>query len=64
MYAFLGIEMSNSDSGTGIKMTQKGLIEKLLRTTKITDCNSKATPASTIPLGTNADDEGFKEEWE
>ena len=64
VYAFLGIEMSKSDSGAGITMTQKGLIEKVLRTTKMTDCNSKATPASTIPLGTNTDGEGFKEEWE
>ena len=44
-------------------MTQKGLINKVLKTCGMEQCNTKATPAAWMPLGTNADGRSFKEKW-
>ena len=41
-------------------MTQKRLIEKVLKTCGMEQCNTKATPAAQMPLGTNADGRAFK----
>ena len=69
VYAFLGIEVERdwSDSGELNKITPKqpGLINKVLASTKMQDCNAKETPASTTPLGTDRDGPAFQQEaWE
>ena len=64
VYSFLGIDM-RLDSATGqISMTQAGLIKKVISTLGFDEyTNKKLTPASTTPLGTDADGEPFNEEW-
>lgn len=62
---FLGIEMTPVNDTNGWKLTQRGLIDKVLDTTGLTDCNSNSTPTSSDgkPLGKDADGEPFNEEW-
>jgi hypothetical protein len=60
---FLGIKFEkNADNGS-INMTQKSLIDKIIETTGMTDCNPNWTPASTTPLGSNRDGEPVDETW-
>ena len=53
VYNFLGINIQ-AEGGT-IKMSQHGLIKKFLAKIGMADCNSKATPCTTTPLGSNVD---------
>ncbi len=61
-YAFLGVDVEPNNNG-GYTMTQKGLIEKVLKTTELTDSKPQATPAIKEPLGTDADGDPFRESW-
>eukprot|EP00957_Ditylum_brightwellii_P109139 8325575-Ditylum_brightwellii.AAC.1 len=48
---FLGIQVDPENNG-GFKLTQKGLIEKVLSTVGLQDCNPvMASTASPVPLG-------------
>ena len=38
-------------------MTQKGLIKRIIKTTKLTDCNPNKTPALTVALGSDKEGE-------
>jgi hypothetical protein len=44
-------------------MPQKGLIQKIIKATKMEDCNPNWTPASTQALGIDPDGEPIAEEW-
>ena len=44
--AFLGINIQKNDKDGSFKFTQRGLIDKILLTTNMTDCNGKPTPCS------------------
>ena len=44
-------------------MTQIGLIDKILKTTGMVNCNGKQTPAMIMPLGTDAEGKVFQEDW-
>jgi hypothetical protein len=46
-----------------LKLTQKGLIKKVLQTTGMSDCNTRGSPALTSPLGTDADGTHRKDPW-
>jgi hypothetical protein len=59
---FLGIKFEKLADGS-INMTQKGLINKIIETAKMTDCNPNWTPASTTPLGIDHDGEPMDETW-
>lgn len=61
-YAFLGVDVEEIEGG-GYKMSQKGLTKKVLNVLGMEDCNSKSTPATTGPIGTDANGEVFDEEW-
>ena len=61
-YAFLGVDVEPNEDG-GFKMSQTGLIKKILKTVDMQDSNSKATPAASVPLGTDANGEIFNENW-
>jgi hypothetical protein len=54
---FLGIEMTPVNGTNGWKLTQRGLIDKVLDTTGLTNCNSNLTPTSSTgnPLGKDTD---------
>ena len=45
-------------------LTQRGLIEKMLKACGINDCNTKGTPASISPLRTDKDGQVFCEDWD
>jgi hypothetical protein len=61
-YNFLGINISVVNGY--IKMTQHRLIKTFLHTVEMTDCNAKATPSLTTPLGTNVNAPRHDENWE
>ena len=50
---FLGIEYSKSPEGD-LELVQTGLIDKVINYCGMLGCNSKATPANQVPLGTCA----------
>jgi len=60
---FLGIRIEKSANDT-FKLTQTGLIEKVIKTLGMTDCNTAVTPSSTDPLGTDKSGEHYNESWE
>ena len=61
VFEFLGIKLTMTDKN--IKLTQHGLIKKLVDTTGMSDCNGISTPANIQPLSTDADGAPFKEDW-
>jgi hypothetical protein len=61
-YAFLGVDVEPLANG-GYKMSQKGLTKKILTTMGMEDCNAKSTPATTTPLGTDANGPAMEENW-
>jgi hypothetical protein len=52
-FTFLGVQLHKHDDGM-VEFLQKGLIEKVLKHCKMTECNTKSTPANQTPLGTDA----------
>ena len=62
-FHFLGVEVITHDDGK-VELLQKGLIKKVLKTLGMENANTKKTPASNIPLGTDADGAPFNEEWQ
>ena len=61
-YAFLGVDVNPHADG-GYCMSQAGLTEKVLKTVQMEECNRKATPANTAPLGSDKDGKPFNESW-
>ena len=61
-FHFLGVDISKDDDTFTLKQT--GLIEKILRTVKIEECNGKETPAMKTPLSADTYGTPFKEDWE
>jgi len=60
---FLGIKLErNRENGT-MTMTQRGLINKVLETTGLKDCNPNHTAASTTPLGKDPEGAPMSESW-
>jgi hypothetical protein len=60
---FLGIKFEYSNNGKTLTMTQKGFIQKIIKTAKMEDCNPNRTPASSQALGINPDGKPMHEEW-
>jgi Reverse transcriptase (RNA-dependent DNA polymerase) len=54
IFAFLGVELHRKDSGE-VELRQRGLIDKILLTCGMKDCNTKSTPCNQVPLGSNPD---------
>jgi hypothetical protein len=57
-FTFLGVELKRHDDGT-VEFLQRSLIKKILANCKMTDCNTKSTPANQTPLGTDANGPTF-----
>jgi hypothetical protein len=57
-FTFLGVKLKHHDDGT-VEFLQQSLIKKILASCKLTDCNTKATPANQTPLGTDANGPPF-----
>ena len=61
-FHFLGVEVITHDDGR-VELLQQGLIDKVLKTLGMQDAHSKRTPASNVPLGTDAEGAPFVEDW-
>jgi hypothetical protein len=55
VFAFLGVSILLDPVMKKLKMTQKGLIKKVLASTGMSNCNTWGSPALSSPLGTDAD---------
>jgi hypothetical protein len=62
-FAFLGVSILPNPITKMLKLTQKGLILKVLSATGMSECNTKGSPALSTPLGTDADGPRRKETW-
>ena len=60
---FLGIKFDKDELAGTITLTQQGLIQKIVDTTGMQDCNPNWTPASPMALGSDPDGETMREEW-
>ena len=60
---FFGIKFERNLDDGSINMTQKGMINKIIETAGMTDCNPNWTPASTTPLGTGPNGGPLNELW-
>jgi hypothetical protein len=54
---FLGIKFDKDKSADTITLTQQGLIQKIVDTTGMQDCNPNWIPASQMALGSDPDGE-------
>ena len=61
--AYLGISVCKDEESKKIHLTQTGLIDKILETTGMKDCNPNATPALVTPLGTDLDGAPRQDAW-
>ena len=52
IYAFLGVEVDRKSNGD-VELRQRGLIDKILVTCGMVDCNTKSTPCNQVPLGSD-----------
>jgi hypothetical protein len=61
---YLGIQYTHEDDKNGsINMTQEGLIQKIIETTGMQDCNPNHTPAIKDTLGSDPDGEPMTDSW-
>jgi hypothetical protein len=64
VFAFLGVKIIKDKTYGKIELRQNGLIDKILCTCKMIDCNRKATPRNTTPLGMDANGEKCEADWD
>jgi hypothetical protein len=57
-FTFLGVELKKHDDGT-VEFLQKALIDKVLSSCNMLECNTKSTPANQTPLGSDAQGPAF-----
>ena len=63
IFGFLGIEFS-TDTTTGmITLSQAGLIDKVIKYTKMTEASTSDAPAAEVPLGSDKSGDPFNEDW-
>ena len=60
--AFLGIQIDKNENGS-LKLTQEGLIKRVLEATKMQDCRPTKTPAIKETLGADVNGEPAEEQW-
>ena len=60
---FLGIKIENDSKQGTISLTQKGLIQKVIEATGMSDCNPNWTPTTQLGLGSDPDGPPMKETW-
>jgi hypothetical protein len=61
--AFLGIQINKSTENGSLKLTQEGLIKRVLQATGLEDCRASSTPANKETLGTDRDGLPTTETW-
>ena len=60
---FLGIKITDLGDGTGVHLTQKGLIAKIINVTGMQGCNPNHVPATQVALGSDPEGDMIKEVW-
>jgi len=60
--AFLGIQIDKIENGS-LRLTQEGLIKRVLEATKMQECRPTMTPAVKDTLGADVDGEPAEEQW-
>ena len=60
---FLGIKFVKDEVTNTVTLTQKGLIQKIMKATGLQDCNPNHTPALQACLGIDPDGEPMDEFW-
>jgi len=60
---FLGIKFVKDATNNTVTLTQKGLIQRIIDATGMSDCNPNWTPAIQLPLGIDPDGEPYNESW-
>ncbi|KAI2491580.1 hypothetical protein MHU86_22985 [Fragilaria crotonensis] len=60
---FLGIKFVKDEVSNTVTLTQKGLIQKIIKATGLQDCNPNHTPAMQACLGIDPDGEPMDEFW-
>ena len=61
IFGFLGINFQQD--GTNIELTQKGLIDKIIKFTDMSEATPKLSPATPEPLGSDPNGAPFNESW-
>ncbi len=64
VFAYLGVEIKYNSQNGEMTLLQTGLIDKVLQTTGMTECNAKQTPANLQPLGSDPNGPSCKEDWD
>jgi hypothetical protein len=63
VFSFLGVSITPNQATKMLTLTQGGLIDKVLSTVGMTDCNSRGSPSTITPVGTDARGAHRKESW-
>ena len=63
VFSFLGVSITPDPTTNTVTLTQVGLIDKILATVGMTDCNTRGSPTTVSPLGTDAKGAHRKDHW-
>jgi hypothetical protein len=63
VFSFLGVSITPNKATNMLTLTQTGLIDKVLTATGMQDCNTRGSPSTMTPLGTDARGAHRKEMW-
>ena len=63
-FVFLGVSITPYSVTKMLQLTQTGLIEKIFKSTGMSDCNTRGSPAISSPLGTDATGVHRKDSWD
>ena len=62
-FSDFGIKITNLGDGTGVHLTQKGLIAKIINVMGMQGCNPNHIPATQVALGSDPEGDTMKEVW-
>ena len=62
-FAFLGVSITPDPVTKILRLTQTSLVEKILKSTGMYECNTRGSPAISSPLGTNSTGSHRKDSW-
>ena len=61
---YLGIKFERNQNNNTIKMTQPGLISKIIKATSMENCNHNKVPSLQVGLGSDPNGEPMNEKWQ
>ena len=63
IFSFLSVSIKQYKESNVLVLTQNILINNILETVVISDCNTRGSPTNFTPLGTDSNVPNFKEQW-